>query len=44
MAEIAAVFHWPLHELERLDLNELIEWRDRAVRCWNRMHGDGKEE
>lgn len=39
MAQIAAVFHWPLSELQQLDINELLDWRDRAVTIWNRMHG-----
>ena len=39
MAEIAAVFHWPLAELRALTAVELIAWRERAVDCWNRMNG-----
>lgn len=42
MADIAAVFHWPLSQLRELELDELIDWRDRAVSSWNRMQG--KEE
>lgn len=38
MADIAAIFHWPLSELAAMDLNELIDWRDRAVERWNRMN------
>lgn len=37
MADIAAVFHWPLREMEGMDLIELIAWRGRAVDRWNRM-------
>lgn len=45
MAEIAAIFHWPLSELEALDLGELLHWRDHAVAVWNRMNRtDGKSE
>jgi hypothetical protein len=43
MADIAAVFHWPLSELEVLSLDRLIIWRDRAIKRWNTMHGDGKD-
>lgn len=42
MADIAAVFHWPLSELRALELDELLDWRDRAITRWSRMHG-GKE-
>lgn len=39
MAEIAAVFHWSLSELSALELDELLDWRERAVAAWNRMNG-----
>lgn len=44
MAEIAAIFHWPLSELEALPLDDLLTWREQAVSVWNRMHAgaDGK--
>ncbi|MEC8035956.1 MAG: GpE family phage tail protein [Pseudomonadota bacterium] len=42
MANIAAVFHWPLSELRDLALDELIEWSARATERWNAMWG-GKE-
>ncbi|HIQ16431.1 MAG TPA: GpE family phage tail protein [Novosphingobium capsulatum] len=38
IADIAAVFHWPLSELIRMELAELIDWRRRAVAVWNRMN------
>ncbi|WP_442947150.1 GpE family phage tail protein [Novosphingobium sp.] len=28
---MAAVFHWPLSDLSKMDLSELIDWRRRAV-------------
>ncbi len=31
MADIAAVFHWDLSSLSVLELDELIEWRQRAA-------------
>ncbi|MDT8758251.1 GpE family phage tail protein [Sphingomonas psychrotolerans] len=37
MADIAAIFHWPLSELLALTIDELIAWRARAVDRWNRM-------
>jgi hypothetical protein len=39
---VAAIFHWPLSDIEALDLVDLIGWRSRAVDRWNRMHG-GKD-
>lgn len=30
MADIATVFHWPLPDLEAMDVVELAEWRERA--------------
>lgn len=34
MADIAAVFHWPLAALDAMSLAELTEWRARAVARW----------
>lgn len=31
MADIAAVFHWPLSELCPLSLQELMQWRQLAA-------------
>ncbi|MBX9816248.1 MAG: oxidoreductase [Proteobacteria bacterium SG_bin5] len=39
MADIAAVFHWPLATMEAMALDELFAWRARAVDRWNRMNG-----
>lgn len=41
MADIAAIFHWPLADLQALTLSELLDWRERAIERWNRMQGDG---
>ena len=30
MADIATVFHWPLHDLAAMDLADLIALRERA--------------
>ena len=38
MADIAAVFHWPLDRLEAMDAVELFAWRVR----WNRRQGRGE--
>lgn len=38
MADIAAIFHWPLSELERMELAELMQWRALAVDRWNTMN------
>ncbi|MBU3823473.1 MAG: GpE family phage tail protein [Candidatus Oceanisphaera merdipullorum] len=37
MAEIAAIFHWPLSELANMDLDELGAWHTRAISCFKRM-------
>ncbi|WP_411911490.1 GpE family phage tail protein [Novosphingobium pituita] len=36
---MAAVFQWPLSELEAMPLDELLAWRERAVSRWNAMQG-----
>lgn len=38
MADIAAIFHWPLSELAALDLADLMTWRGLAIDRWNRMN------
>lgn len=38
MADIAAIFHWPLSELASLDFAALVAWRNLAVDRWNRMN------
>jgi hypothetical protein len=38
IADIAAVFHWPLSEIEALPFDRLIEFRGRAVDWWNNTH------
>lgn len=30
MADIAAVFHWPPETMERMPVEELARWRDKA--------------
>ncbi|WP_274378223.1 GpE family phage tail protein [Novosphingobium pentaromativorans] len=35
---MAAIFHWPLPDLEAMDLPELAMWRELAVKRWNRMN------
>jgi hypothetical protein len=30
MADIAAIFHWPLSDLLGMSLAELADWRERA--------------
>ncbi len=42
MAEIAAIFHWPLAEIAALDMTALLYWRNAAVRAWNRMNVPAK--
>ena len=43
IADIAAVFHWPLTELEAMDLDELVTWRDLAVERFTTMNGNHKK-
>lgn len=38
MADIAAIFHWPLSDLVAMDILELIAWRNRAVTRWKNMN------
>ncbi|WP_408586597.1 GpE family phage tail protein [Novosphingobium sp.] len=38
IANIAAVFHWPLSELAAMDLTELLTWNALAIDRWNRMN------
>lgn len=47
MTDIAAIFHWPLSELQQLELVDLIDWRTRAVAWWNQVNkpkGKGKSK
>ncbi len=39
MADIAAVFHWPPDAMERLELDDLMQWRTRAVERYKAMNG-----
>jgi len=39
MADVAAIFHWPMAEIAALPVEDLFAWRDRAVARWNHMHG-----
>lgn len=38
MADIAAVFHWTPAAMTEMTITEILDWRDRAVERWNRMH------
>ena len=38
MADIAAVFHWPLSELRAFSIGELVHWRRLAIEKWNEMN------
>lgn len=39
IADIAAVFHWSLTEIEAMPFDDLLRWRDRAIKRWNAMQG-----
>lgn len=43
MADIALIFHWPLSDLQAMDVGELMMWRSLAVDRWNAMHPPPKE-
>lgn len=38
MAQVAFFFHWPLAELDAMPLEELLDWRERAVSIHNQLH------
>lgn len=42
MADIAAVFHWPVSEMAEMTVSEVLDWRDRAVERWKQMHASDK--
>lgn len=37
MADIAAVFHWPLSELAAMDFFDLLDWHARALDRWKAL-------
>ncbi len=39
MADIAAIFHWPLDVMLAMPVDELFAWQRRAADRWNRMQG-----
>ncbi|WP_081775113.1 GpE family phage tail protein [Methylobacillus glycogenes] len=39
MANIAAIFHWPLSEMDGMSLEELSDWNDHAVARSGSMGG-----
>lgn len=38
IADVAAVFHWPLSDLVAMEFADLARWQDLAVDRWNRMN------
>lgn len=42
MTDIAAIFHWPLADMEAMPLPELSAWRERAVGWHNRINAPTK--
>lgn len=43
MDEIAMFFHWPLSEMDAMTLEEVISWRNRAVRLHNKLNSSEGE-
>lgn len=39
MADLAMVYHWGPADIDALPLAELIDWRERARKSWEQMHG-----
>ena len=39
MADVAAVFHWPLSELRDMEIEELLAWRKLAAERSGREKG-----
>ncbi|NIJ70600.1 GpE family phage tail protein [Xanthomonas sp. 60] len=35
MADIAMAFHFSLSDMQAMDLNQLMQWRERAAQRWN---------
>lgn len=38
MAQVAFFFHWSLAEMDAMPLEELMDWRERAVNIHNQLH------
>ncbi|MBB2778584.1 GpE family phage tail protein [Comamonas aquatica] len=38
MAEVAYFFHWSLCSMDAMPLEELLDWRERAVGIHNRIN------
>ncbi|AQZ99601.1 hypothetical protein B5M06_16475 [Comamonas kerstersii] len=38
MAHVAFFFHWPLADLDAMSVDELLDWRERAVGIHNQLH------
>ena len=37
MADIAIIFHWPLSEMAAMDIEELMDWHDKALDRWEKI-------
>jgi hypothetical protein len=40
MADIAVVFHWPPTVMDPMELDELMDWWQAAVKRWSRSEDD----
>lgn len=38
MAHVAFFFHWPLAAMDAMSIEELLDWRDRAIGIHNALH------
>ncbi|MBH9536919.1 GpE family phage tail protein [Novosphingopyxis sp. YJ-S2-01] len=39
MADIALVFHWPPAVMDALEVDELMQWHERALARFKLVHG-----
>lgn len=37
MAHVAFFFHWPLATMDAMSIEELLDWRDRAIEIHNAL-------
>lgn len=42
MIELAFILHWQPQAMEAMELDDLLQWRERAVKLHNQMHAAPK--
>ncbi len=38
MADVAVVFHWPVETLRGMEIEELLEWTELALKRLEKLH------